>query len=141
MAQLVNAQHGYRHAIDEFVDWYCSEPRLAFNRIVVLRYRSYLESRSTGSRNGQPPPGRCAAARVRSCRLRPAQFGSRGWHSPRQRCEECERVEVVRIFAGKRTHGAGIGETQLAIVGIGSGGEARGNGLDVILLDGRGRVT
>src|SRR5438309_11941685 len=36
---------GYRHAIDEFVDWYCSEPRLAFNRIVVLRYRSHLESR------------------------------------------------------------------------------------------------
>src|SRR5437879_4067041 len=35
----------YRHAIDEFVDWYCSEPRLALNRIVVLRYRSYLESR------------------------------------------------------------------------------------------------
>jgi hypothetical protein len=26
-------------------DWYCSEPRLAFNRIVVLRYRSHLESR------------------------------------------------------------------------------------------------
>src|SRR5213592_234090 len=39
-----DAQRGYRHAIDEFVDWYCSEPRLAFNRIVVLRYRSYLES-------------------------------------------------------------------------------------------------
>src|SRR5215472_6828863 len=32
-----DAQRGYRHAIDEFVDWYCSEPRLAFNRIVVLR--------------------------------------------------------------------------------------------------------
>src|SRR5207302_6547045 len=39
----VDAQRGYRHAIDEFVD--CSEPRLAFNRIVVLRYRSHLESR------------------------------------------------------------------------------------------------
>ena len=26
------AQRGYRHAIDEFVDWYCSEPRLAFNK-------------------------------------------------------------------------------------------------------------
>jgi len=26
----VDAQRGYRHAIDEFVDWYCSEPRLAF---------------------------------------------------------------------------------------------------------------
>src|SRR5437764_8049186 len=40
-----DAQRGYRHAIDEFVDWYCSEPRLAFNRIVVLRYRSHLYSR------------------------------------------------------------------------------------------------
>jgi integrase len=39
-----DAKRGYRHAIDEFVDWYCSEPRLA-NRIVVLRYRSHLESR------------------------------------------------------------------------------------------------
>jgi site-specific recombinase XerD len=39
------SQRGYRYAIDEFVDWYCSEPRLAFNRIVVLRYRSHLESR------------------------------------------------------------------------------------------------
>src|SRR5437764_11151862 len=41
----LDAQRRYRHAIDEFVDWYCSEPRLAFNRIVVLRYRSHLESR------------------------------------------------------------------------------------------------
>jgi len=40
-----DAQRGYRHAIDEFVEWYCSEPRLAFNRIVVLRYRAHLESR------------------------------------------------------------------------------------------------
>jgi site-specific recombinase XerD len=40
-----DAKRGYCHAIDEFVDWYCSEPRLAFNRIVVLRYRSHLESR------------------------------------------------------------------------------------------------
>ncbi len=35
----------YDHAITEFVDWYCSEPRLAFNRTVVLRYRIYLEQR------------------------------------------------------------------------------------------------
>jgi hypothetical protein len=27
----LDAQRGYRHAIDEFVDWYCSEPRVAFN--------------------------------------------------------------------------------------------------------------
>jgi site-specific recombinase XerD len=44
-----DAQRGYRHAIDEFVDWYCSEPRLAFNRIVVLRYRNYLETRQLAS--------------------------------------------------------------------------------------------
>ena len=41
----LDAQRGYRHAIDEFVDWHCLEPRLALNRIVVLRYRSHLESR------------------------------------------------------------------------------------------------
>jgi site-specific recombinase XerD len=35
----------YEYAIDQFVAWYCSEPRLAFNRIVVVRYRMHLESR------------------------------------------------------------------------------------------------
>src|ERR1039457_3084216 len=35
----------YEYAIDQFVAWYCSEPRLAFNRIVVVRYRMYLEAR------------------------------------------------------------------------------------------------
>ncbi len=41
----VEAQRGYSHAISEFVDWYCSEPRLALNRTVVLRYRNFLENR------------------------------------------------------------------------------------------------
>jgi hypothetical protein len=35
----------YDYAIDQFIAWYCSEPRLAFNRIVVVRYRMHLESR------------------------------------------------------------------------------------------------
>jgi hypothetical protein len=35
----------YEYAIDQFIAWYCSEPRLTFNRIVVVRYRMYLESR------------------------------------------------------------------------------------------------
>ena len=34
-----SGQRTYDHAIREFVAWYCSEPRLAFNRTVVLRYR------------------------------------------------------------------------------------------------------
>jgi hypothetical protein len=37
----VSLQESYGHAIDEFIGWYCSEPRLAFNRTVVLRYRTY----------------------------------------------------------------------------------------------------
>ena len=40
-----SAQRTYDHAIREFVAWYCSEPRLEFNRTVVLRYRIYLEQR------------------------------------------------------------------------------------------------
>jgi integrase len=35
----------YEFALNQFITWYCSEPRLAFNRIVVTRYRLYLESR------------------------------------------------------------------------------------------------
>jgi site-specific recombinase XerC len=35
----------YQYAIEQFIAWYCSEPRLAFNRIVVLRYRMFLEGR------------------------------------------------------------------------------------------------
>lgn len=41
----VSGQRTYDHAIREFVAWYCSEPRLAFNHTVVLRYRIHLEQR------------------------------------------------------------------------------------------------
>jgi hypothetical protein len=34
----------YEYAIDQFKAWHCSEPRLAFNRIVVVRYRMRLET-------------------------------------------------------------------------------------------------
>jgi hypothetical protein len=44
-----DAQRGYRHVIDEFVDWYCSEPRLSFSKTVVVRYRMHLESRKLAS--------------------------------------------------------------------------------------------
>jgi hypothetical protein len=39
------SQRTYEHAIREFIDWYCSEPRLAFNKTVVTRYRIALEQR------------------------------------------------------------------------------------------------
>jgi len=33
------SKRGYRHAIDEFIQWYCSEPRLSFNKVVVTHCR------------------------------------------------------------------------------------------------------
>ena len=53
-----SGQRTYDHAINQLVDWYCPEPRSAFNRTVVLRYRSYLEERRPCSHNDQPPLGR-----------------------------------------------------------------------------------
>ena len=38
-----SSKRSYDHAIREFIDWDCSEPRLAFNRTVVTRYRIALE--------------------------------------------------------------------------------------------------
>jgi hypothetical protein len=55
-----SGQRTYDHAIREFVAWYCSEPRLAFNRTVVLRYRIHLEQRRYAlppSTFGSPPFG------------------------------------------------------------------------------------
>jgi len=49
------SKRGYRHAIDEFIQWYCSEPRLSFNKIVVTRFRIALENRglAAGTINGR----------------------------------------------------------------------------------------
>jgi site-specific recombinase XerC len=40
----VHSRRCYEFAIDRFIAWYCSEPRLTFNRAVVVRYRAHLES-------------------------------------------------------------------------------------------------
>jgi len=49
------SKRGYRHAIDELIQWYCSEPGLSFNKVVVTRYRIFLESRrlAAGTINGR----------------------------------------------------------------------------------------
>src|SRR5881275_2951058 len=39
----MSSQRSYDHAIRNFIEWYCSEPRLAFNKTVVTRYRISLE--------------------------------------------------------------------------------------------------
>jgi hypothetical protein len=49
------SKRGYAHAIDEFIQWYCSEPRLSFNKVVVTPYRICLEDRhlARGTINGR----------------------------------------------------------------------------------------
>ena len=42
----VHSRRSYEYAIERFIAWYCDEPRLGFNRPVVVRYRSFLESLS-----------------------------------------------------------------------------------------------
>jgi hypothetical protein len=85
-----DAQSGYRHAIDEFVEWYCLEPRLALNRIVVLRYSSHLEF-------GHPAPATInlrlgSVPCLRGGRLRFAQCRSGSWSPPHQRGKETRCV-------------------------------------------------
>jgi site-specific recombinase XerD len=41
----LNSRRSYEHAIRDFIEWYCSEPRLAFSKTVVTRYRIALEQR------------------------------------------------------------------------------------------------
>src|SRR5215831_17414147 len=52
-----DAQRGYRHAIDEFVDWYCSEPRLASfhphnlaqkSEVMIEHFRAFTRHRIGG---------------------------------------------------------------------------------------------
>jgi site-specific recombinase XerC len=39
-----HSRRNYKFAMEQFITWYCSEPRPALNRAVVLRFRLYLES-------------------------------------------------------------------------------------------------
>src|SRR6185312_16834897 len=54
------SKRGYRHAIDEFISWYCSEPRLSSNKVVVTRFRIFLENRGLAASTIN---GRLAAVR------------------------------------------------------------------------------
>ena len=41
----MSSWRSYDHVIRDFIAWYCSEPRLSFNRTVVTRYRIAWEQR------------------------------------------------------------------------------------------------
>ena len=55
------SKRAYQFAIEDFVIWYCSEPRLAFSKTVVLRYRIELE---TPTRSGDYQPERKTRERL-----------------------------------------------------------------------------
>jgi hypothetical protein len=80
------SKRGYRYSINEFVDWYCSEPRLSLNKTVVTRYRTYLEERLC-------EPHDIVAGAAKSCTL----------ILPGQRTH--------RVFANQSQHDGGVPDT------------------------------
>ena len=75
------SKRAYEFGIDDFVAWYCSEPRLAFSRTVVLRYRLELESRRLAPSSINLRLAGFATAGIRGRRYRTSQSRTGGWHS------------------------------------------------------------
>src|SRR4051795_6031928 len=78
----------------EFIEWYCSEPRLAFNRIVVTRYRIFLEQAHYAS----------STINLRLAAVRRLAYGAAdaGLLSP-------DLAAGIRHVKGARKHGVKIG--------------------------------
>lgn len=49
--RLPESQRSYRHAIDEFVGWYCSEPHLSFNKTIASPVTESPRRSPTGAGN------------------------------------------------------------------------------------------
>jgi integrase len=75
-----HSRRNYKFAMEQFITWYCSEPRLALNRTVVLRFR--LRIVGLGSWDCKPASCGGQAVGVRGCRFRIAQSGARCRHPP-----------------------------------------------------------
>src|ERR1019366_10638481 len=69
-----HSRRSYEYAIERFIAWYCSEPRLTFNRTVVMRYRSFLERRSLSSST--------INSRLSAIRRLADESAESGWVSP-----------------------------------------------------------
>src|ERR1700730_7122632 len=114
------SQRTYGFAIDDFISWYCSEPRLAFGRTVVLRYRYELEARHLApatinlrlaavrrlayeaSDNGLLSPDLAAGIRrVKGARRLGIRIGN--WLTPTQG-KELLRVPDRALVKGKRNY-------------------------------------
>jgi hypothetical protein len=92
----------YEYAIDQFIAWYCSEPRLAFNRIVVVRYRTFA--------SGARVP---AELRVWLSPMRPPNRGLRGSHHDENIAPYFFRNLCLASRARQRPTEAGVFEDEL----------------------------
>lgn len=90
----VSSRRSYDHAIREFADWYCSEPRLAFNKTVVTRHRIYLEQTHYTSST--------INLRLAAVRRLPYEAGDAGLLSP-------DLAAGIRRVKGAKKHGVRIG--------------------------------
>jgi len=90
------SRHVYGYAIDQLIAWYCSEPRLAFTRIVVVRYRMHLEGEGLAANaiNQQLAGG--SKTGLRSCRFWLAQPGTGCWYQQREGCQ-VDRVSLRQL--------------------------------------------
>ena len=85
----------YECSTDQFIAWYCSELRLAPNRIPVVRYRMHLESRV--SRQCHQPATRARSqARTRKRRLRFAESRISCGDQPSER-SQATRVSLWQL--------------------------------------------
>ena len=137
----VNSRRVYDYAIRKFLDWYCAEPRLGFNRSVVARYRSFLErthySASTlnlrlgavrrlasePADNGPLSPDLAAGIRrVKGVKNLGARIGN--WLTTEQACELLGPIDVSTL-KGKRDFallavllGCGLGRAELIAITV-----------------------
>jgi len=92
-----SSQESYGHAIDEFIGWYCSEPRLAFNRSAVLRYR-FSRTEEPGAFDNQ------RAGKIWSCITSITNTGGKG--SPHEGRKElgghCALIASPQFLAAVR---------------------------------------
>jgi hypothetical protein len=81
------SQRSYRRSIEDFVAWYCSEPRLSVSKTVITRYRIHLEDKllPPGTINVRLAAvrrlGKYRASQPRPCRRHSPYKGSEeAWH-------------------------------------------------------------
>jgi integrase len=88
----VHSRRSYAFAIGRFIAWYCSEPRLTFNRAVVVRYRSHLESLRLSAST--------INLHLSAIRRLADEFAESGWLTP-ELAIGIRRVQGVKRLGGK----------------------------------------